>query len=277
MKTVRVACIQMISGADVSANLAMAERQIERAAQAGARLVVLPETFAVFGNRKALLACAENETGQQPPVRSFLSEQADTHGIVLVGGTVPVVAHNGRARAVIHVFDEQGGCLAEYDKIHLFDADIDDATRAYRESRDYLPGEHVEVVDTSVGRLGVACCYDIRFPEMFRVMQERGMDILAVAAAFTRPTGLAHWLPLLRARAIENQCIVLGANQGGIHSSKRQTSGGSVVIDAWGRVLAEAGFGEGCLVANVDLEEMRRIRQRMPVRSHRRIPVGGKR
>lgn len=273
MKRLRAAALQMVSGADLSANLAAAGRLIAGAAKSGAQLVVLPETFSVFGDRRALQRCAEDEANAQP-VRTFLAEQARRHRLLLVGGTVPVAAADDRARAVIPVFDKNGDCLAEYDKIHLFDAQVEDATGAYQESRDYVPGDHIVVVDTEYGRLGVACCYDIRFPEMFRVMQERGLDILAVAAAFTRTTGLAHWLPLLRARAIENQCAVVGANQGGIHSPKRQTSGGSVIIDAWGRVLAEAGFGEGMVLADIDLDQAQGLRERMPVRSHRRVPVG---
>ncbi len=273
MSKLRVAALQMVSGPLLDDNLASAARLIARAAESGAQLAVLPESFPVFGDREAIRTLALREASPAAPLRAFLSAQARQHGIALVGGTVPVAADDGRARAVAAVFDASGRCVAEYDKIHLFDAQVDDATGDYRESRDYSPGSELVVADSGCARLGLAVCYDIRFPEMFRPMLEAGMEILTVPAAFTRATGQAHWLALLRARAIENQCVVIGANQGGEHSAKRQTSGGSVIIDAWGRVLAEAGYGESCVLADIDLAAVRSLRRRMPVVEHRRFSV----
>ena len=168
-------------------------------------------------------------------------------------------------------YDSDGVCRAEYHKIHLFDADVGDAQQQYRESDSYAPGDQPCVFHSPFGRIGVAVCYDLRFPELFRQMMDPGMDVLLVPAAFTRRTGLAHWLPLLRARAIENQIAVVAANQGGIHSRRRQTSGGSCIIDSWGTVLSEMGFGEGVALADIDLAEQQALRQRMPVMQHRRF------
>lgn len=269
----RAAALQMVSGPDQAANLKQAESLIARAASAGASLVVLPESFALFGDAQALRASAALEAGDTPPLQGFLAAQARRHGIYLVGGTVAVAAADGRATASVFCYEPDGEQLGRYDKIHLFDAEVGDGSGGYRESRDYCPGDSLCVVETPFGMLGVVVCYDIRFPEMMRLMQRRGLDILVVPAAFTRHTGLAHWLPLLRARAIENQCFVIGANQGGVHSARRQTSGGSVLIDAWGEVLAEAGFGAQCLVADLDLSMLARLRKSMPVAEHRRYQV----
>jgi predicted amidohydrolase len=160
--------------------------------------------------------------------------------------------------------------LGGYRKIHLFDARVDDTTATYRESDDYRPGAQSCVMDAAVGRVGVAVCYDLRFHSLFQAMLNVGVDVIVVPSAFTLSTGLAHWLPLLRARAIECQYLIVGANQGGDHAGGRQTSGGSAVIDAWGTVLAEAGFGEALVMAEWDATAQKTIRQRMPVREHRR-------
>lgn len=273
MTASRIAALQMVSGADLETNLATAARLIERAAGDGARLAVLPETFALF------LGSAQRELGAREAdrklarVRPFLAEQAARHHIWLVGGTLPLTeADDPRPRAACLVLDDSGSEVARYDKVHLFDVEVGDKQGRYCESDTFCPGApHAVVVSTPVGQLGLAVCYDLRFAELFTRLRMHGAELIAVPSAFTRQTGLAHWLPLLRARAIETQCWLIGANQGGQHTSKRATSGGSVIVDGWGTVRAEVGFGEAVLTADIDLPQLQRWRASMPVMSHRRF------
>lgn len=263
----------MVSGNNVGENLASAGRLIYQAAAAGAELVVLPETFSLFSAAQQS-ALAAQEAGDRAVVRPFLKQQAKEHGLWIVGGTLPMpVPHSEKVYASSFVVNPEGTEVARYDKLHLFDVDVGDSHGSYRESDTIAPGDGVVVVDTPLGILGIAVCYDIRFPELFRVMLQQSVDVVAIPAAFTLMTGEAHWLTLLKARAIETQCFIIGANQGGIHSSSRSTSGGSVIIDAWGRVLAEAGRGEACLVAEIDRSELDKIRADMPIRQHLRFDV----
>lgn len=263
-----VAVIQMVSGKNVAENLQHAERLISEAAEKNARLVVLPETFACFHAAKQLELAEELGRGV---VQDFLSQQAKKHGLWLVGGTLPIVSPlPDKVYAASLLYDDLGQQRACYNKIHLFDVDVDDAQGSYRESDTFAPGNDVVVVETPLGRLGMAVCYDIRFPEFFRKIFEQQADIISVPAAFTKKTGDAHWLALLRARAIENQCYILGANQGGRHG-RRETSGGSVIIDAWGKIKAAADLGEACVVADYEQSEIVKIRQAMPVANHRRF------
>ena len=267
----RVAALQMVSTSNLEENLRTAAHLIARAAEGGARLVVLPETFAMFSTR-AQQSLGEREAQDKPPLREFVRQQARLHRVWIVAGTIPFVeGDGGRVYASSFVVDEQGCEVARYDKIHMFDVDVEDSHGSYRESDTFRPGHRVVVVDSPVGRLGVAVCYDIRFPELFRAMFAQGVDIIAVPAAFTLHTGEAHWLPLLRARAIESQCYIIGANQGGRHSESRSTSGGSVIIDGWGTVLAEAGRGEACVSADIDPESLAAIRRNMPLAGHLRF------
>lgn len=269
----RVAAIQMVSGNDLATNLERAGVLIERAAGAGAELAVLPETFALFSARMQR-ELGESELDGRQQVRGFLRDQARQHGLWLVGGTLPIAdANSQKAFASMLVIDAQGNEAARYDKMHMFDVDVGDAQGSYRESDTFTPGDAVTTVDTPLGKLGLAVCYDIRFPELFRAMVDQGAEIIAVPAAFTLLTGEAHWLPLLKARAIETQCYIIGANQGGQHSRSRSTSGGSVIIDPWGVVLAEAARGEACVVADIDREKLQKIRRNMPVADHRRFDV----
>jgi predicted amidohydrolase len=272
-RVVKVAALQMISCAEVAANLAIAARLIAAAVAAGAKLLVLPEAFALFiSNEQRQLGASE--AGPQPSVRQFLAAQAALHRVWIVGGTVPLLeAGQTHPRAACLVFDDSGIEVARYDKIHLFDVDVGDRQGSYRESDTYAAGGTAVTVATPFGRLGLAVCYDLRFPELFQVLRAQGADIIVVPSAFTRRTGLAHWLPLLRARAIETQCCVIGANQGGQHNTQRHTSGGSAIIDSWGEVLREAPFGECCIVAEIDLDKQQRERAAMPAQQHRRFKI----
>ncbi len=270
----RLAAVQMVSGAEVAANLAAAARLVEAAAGRGARLVVLPENFALMGEHEEdKLAHAEPDG--DGPLQAFLAETAARHGVWLVGGTLPMATDNpGRVRAACLLYDDQGRRVARYDKIHLFDVEVASTGERYAESETIAPGDTPMVVDTPLGRLGLAVCYDLRFPELFRAMLDQGMEILALPAAFTATTGRAHWEVLLRARAIENLCCVVAAAQGGDHPGARATHGESMVIDPWGTVLERAGLGEAVVVGECDHALLERTRRTFPALGHRRVGGG---
>ena len=273
MNPVRVAAIQMLSTADVAANLVAARRLVAQAAAAGAQLTVLPEAFACADASVSHgLGLEERDAGG--PLRSFLSGLAREHGIALVGGTIPIGDDDGRrVRAACLLLGPDGSEIARYDKIHLFDVDLPDAVGAYRESATVAPGAEIVTADLPFGRLGLSVCYDLRFPELFRVQSARGMQILALPSAFTAHTGEAHWQVLVRARAIENQCWVIAPNHGGRASERRLNWGGSLIVDPWGRVLASAGTGEAVILADLDPGVLARASEQLPVAMHRRIHV----
>ena len=266
----QVAVVQLVSGTDWQHNLERAGDWIAKAAAAGARLVLLPENFAVF-DASALLERGREEVSTEGPIRQFIIEQARTHQIWIVAGSLPVLSEDGtRVRSACFVVDDQGVERARYDKIHLFDVDVGDSQGSYRESDQIEPGTEWVLVDTPVGRLGLSICYDLRFPDLYQKLVEQGAELISVPAAFTQLTGEAHWEVLLRARAIETQCYLLAANQGGVHNSRRETFGHSMVVDPWGRILGYQEKGEGLVLADIDLQSQDELRAKMPVRSHRR-------
>lgn len=267
----KVAAIQMISGPDVQANLEQAAPLIAQAAQAGAELVLLPECFAAFGN-KSLQAIAEEEISGEQPISRFLGEQARQHGVWLIGGSIPLPRAPGeKPMACCLVFDDQGQRVARYDKLHLFDVQVADNQGSYRESRDYDYGAAIVCVDTPVGRVGLSICYDVRFPELYVALRRAGAELVVVPSAFTAVTGAAHWDVLLRARAIETQCYILAANQGGTHPGGRETFGHSCLVDPWGEVKAALTTGKGVLCEGIDLDHLQSIRAQMPIEAHRRL------
>lgn len=272
-----LAVIQMVSQAEVRANLAQARRWLERAAQGGARLAVLPENFAAMG-RRDLAAIGRAEAMGEGPILPWLKQTARDLSLWIVAGTLPLPPdddRDGKPRACSLLIDEQGERAARYDKLHLFDVDVADNRGRYRESDDFAHGEQVVVVDTPVGRLGLTVCYDLRFPELYGALREAGAELISVPAAFTAVTGAAHWQVLTRARAIETQCYLLAAGQGGEHPGSRWTFGHSAIIDPWGGVLVEQDQGEAALLASRDGAEQAAIRQRMPVQQHRRLFSSG--
>ncbi len=266
-----VAAIQMASGPMLNSNLLEAERHITSAAAAGAKLVVLPENFAVMGMQEVDKVNLRERDGQGP-IQDFLSQQAERNGIWLVGGTIPLQADDdSKVRASCIVFDNRGRRAARYDKIHLFDVHLVDSGEHYAESLTTEPGTDVAVVDTPFGRLGLAICYDLRFPELFRCMLDEGVEILAVPSAFTAITGRAHWEVLVRARAIENLAYVLAASQGGYHVNGRETHGDTMIVDPWGVVLDRLQRGSGFVLTALDRERLAGARRNFPVLEHRRL------
>ena len=265
----KASAIQMTSGLDPAANVATARRLLEQAAAGGASLAVLPENFALMARRerdKRELA----ETDGDGPIQNALAEAARELKLTLVAGTLPIrVPGEERVAAASLVYGPDGRRLGRYDKIHLFDVNVPDAAESHRESAGMVPGRNVGVIDTPAGRLGVVVCYDLRFPELFRRMIDGGAQIFVVSAAFTVPTGEAHWHLLLRARAVENLCHLIASAQVGEHENGRQTYGHSAVIDCWGRVVAEMPSGEGVLTGSIDLERQARVRGEFPALEHR--------
>jgi nitrilase len=268
----KVAAIQMASSPSVSANLLKARRLIQEAVEeSGANLVVLPENFAFMGQEDRDLLDLREDEGRGP-LQDFLVEMAARHRIWLVGGTLPLKATNPeRVRATCLVYNDRGERVARYDKIHLFDVNLLETGERYEESATIEPGNTSVVLDTPFGRLGLAVCYDLRFPELFREMLDAGMEIMALPASFTAITGKAHWEVLVRARAIENLCYVVAAAQGGYHRNGRKTHGHSMVVDPWGTVLAQVPRGAGHVCCPLDVEFLSSVRRNFPAIDHRRL------
>jgi nitrilase len=261
----------MASGPNVSANLLEVEKLVTEAAEAGAGLVVLPENFAFMGKEDQELLSIK-ETDGEGPLQEFLSQLAKRLGIWIVGGTIPLAAKNGdKVRSVCLIINSEGERVARYDKIHLFDVQLPETDETYAESKTIEPGNQVVVADTPFGKLGVAVCYDLRFPELFRIMLEKGMELLAVPAAFTAITGKAHWEPIVRTRAIENLAYVITAAQGGFHLSGRETYGHSMIVDPWGTILDILPRGSGFVLSELDLDHLSNTRRTFPSPSHRQI------
>ena len=267
------AVIQMVSQSDVEGNLAQARGLLEQAAASGAALAVLPENFAAMG-RRDIAAIGRAEALGQGPILRWLKLAARDLKLWIVAGTLPLPPQDrpqDKVTACSLLVDDHGEQVARYDKLHLFDVDVADARGRYRESDDYAHGSNVVVADTPVGRLGLTVCYDLRFPELYTALREAGAQLITAPSAFTAVTGAAHWEILLRARAIETQCYILAAAQGGVHPGPRETFGHAAIIDPWGRVLAEQAQGAAVLLAERDSQEQASIRARMPVSNHRRF------
>ncbi len=261
-----VAAIQMVSTPVVEENIATVRRLVEQAAVFnGARLVLLPEYWPIMGMADTDKVAVAEQPGSGP-IQDAMADLARTHAIWLVGGTLPLVSDEpGKVVNTTLVYDPNGDQVGRYDKIHLFGYSND--TESYDEARTIVPGKQVTTVDTEVGKVGLAICYDLRFPEMFRAMGP--VDLIVVPAAFTYTTGEAHWDTLLRARAIENQCYVLAAAQGGTHANGRRTWGHSQLIDPWGEMRAIVEEGEGIVGGLIDQEKLASVRASLPALQHR--------
>jgi deaminated glutathione amidase len=263
----KVAAVQMISGPDVTQNLAEAGRLIAEAADRGAQCVALPEYFCLMSpDEYAKLGIREDEaTG---PLQSFLADTARRNKVWLVGGTIPMAADAPElVRNATLVFDDKGERVARYDKLHLFG--FNNGRESYDEARSIEAGADVVSFEGPWGNTGLAICYDLRFPELFRHLA--GVSLLILPAAFTETTGQAHWEVLLRARAIENQCYVLASAQGGEHPHGRRTFGHSMLIDPWGEIVASLATGAGVVVGEIDLQRIAEVRENLPALKHRKL------
>jgi nitrilase len=266
---IKIAAIQMASGPQVSANLSEAERLIEVAVNQGAKLVALPEYFAIMGLKETDKVAVREEEGKGP-IQDFLSRLAKQHKIWLIGGSVPLVSNfPNKVRNSCLVYDDKGTQVARYDKIHLFGLDL--GNEHYHEEKTIESGDTIKVVDTPFGKIGLSICYDLRFPELYRAMEE--VNIIVVPSAFTDTTGKAHWESLVRARAIENLCYVIAPAQGGYHISGRETHGNTMIVDPWGVILDRLPRGSGVVIATMNPKYQESLRNSLPALKHRTIKV----
>ena len=265
----KIAALQMVSTPDVARNLAAAQRLMAEAADAGARLVALPEYFCLLGrNDRDKLGVAE--VLDDGPIQAALAESAERLGLWVIGGTLPLrTADPERVRNSLLVWNPQGQRVARYDKIHLFA--FDNGRERYDEARVLEPGNAPVAIDVEGWRVGLSVCYDLRFPELYRALMTPPCDLIVVPSAFTHTTGRAHWDLLLRARAVENQCYVLAPAQGGLHENGRRTWGHSLLCDPWGELLALQPEGESVVAGALDRARLAAVRQQLPALGHRRL------
>ena len=260
-----VAAIQMVSTPDVAENLAAVRRLVAQAAAQGAGFVALPEYWPIMGMSDTDKVAHAEQPGQGP-IQECMSDMAREHGIWLVGGTLPMASPDaGKVLNSTLVYDPQGQLASRYDKIHLFG--FNKGAESYDEARTIVPGAQIGVFEAPFGRVGLSVCYDLRFPELYRAMGE--CALIVVPAAFTHTTGRAHWEVLLRARAIENQCYVLAAAQGGLHVNGRRTFGHSMLVDPWGEVKSVVNEGEGVALGTLDAGFLAGVRESLPALRHR--------
>lgn len=263
----RIAAVQFSSLGTVDDNLKQAENYVIETVKSEAKCIVFPEEFITLGMtsaEKLVLA----EPYQNGPLQSTLSEWAKRYNIWVIGGTLPIQSEDkSKYYSSCIVWDNSGKAIERYNKIHLFDVDIS-GSEAYRESDNVQAGKHISIVSTPFGKIGIAICYDVRFPELFRYFALKGVDIIVLPSAFTQPTGKAHWETLLRARAIENLCYLIAPNQVGVRLSGHGTYGHSMIIGPWGEILSSLNDEPGMIVADIDLEKMDSIRERFPVLKH---------
>jgi nitrilase len=263
----RIAGVQMASGPNIAGNLNEARRLIEMAVEQGAKLVALPEYFAIMGLKDTDKVEAREKEGKGP-IQRFLAETARRHKIWLIGCSIPLESPvDGKIFNSILAYDDSGKQVARYDKIHLFSLAL--GKEKFSEQRTIHPGKEVKVLDSPFGRIGLSVCYDLRFPELYRAMQD--VDIIVVPAAFTETTGRAHWETLIRARAIENVAYVLAPAQGGYHMNGRETHGHSMIVDPWGVVLDRLPRGSGVVIAGVNPNYQNELRDSLPALTHRTI------
>ncbi|MFS1424433.1 carbon-nitrogen hydrolase family protein [Shewanella sp. 10N.286.48.B5] len=269
----QVSLLQCQSSTDVKANLAFIDSQLSLLPRKAnePQLVVLPECSLLFGgHEQQQLAVAAVEESSK--LKQQLAALAQRHHVYMVAGTIPISADAARVYSRSYLFDDEGNTLGSYDKLHLFDVEVADKTQSYRESDTFCPGDRITVIDTPFGKIGLAICYDIRFADLFRALRLAGAEIIALPSAFTKVTGAAHWQTLIQARAIETQCYFLAADQWGQHNQgSRETWGQSMIVDPWGRVIAEKKTGLGWVQAQLDVTALATIRQQIPVVAHNRF------
>jgi nitrilase len=267
MALIRIAAVQMVSGSEVEANLEAAGNLIAAAADAGARLVALPENFYIIGRHEGDKVKLRERDGHGP-IQDFLARASSKHKVWVLGGTVPIEAKSAdRIRSASLLYDDAGKRVARYDKMHVFR--FESGEERYDEARTVEPGEQPLAVESPFGRLVLSVCYDVRFPELYRGLG--AFDVMFVPSAFTVPTGIAHWETLLRARAIENLAYVVAPAQGGVHDGGRRTYGHTMIVDPWGEVLGVRVKGEGVVLAELDFDHIHKVRSSLPALSNRRL------
>ena len=263
----KVACVQINSGPDMLENVAKLEALIGQAAARGAQLVALPENAFLMdepGSSRQLYAPKDH------PAVAAAAHLAKTHRVWLLAGSIAVkIDDSGKTVNRSMLFGDSGQLIKLYDKIHLFDVELPNG-EVYAESKRFIPGHHAVVAATNWGKLGMSVCYDLRFPQLYRALAQAGAEMLAVPSAFTQITGEAHWHPLLRARAIENGAFVIAPAQCGTHPGNRRTFGHSLIVDPWGKILADGGPDEGIVAADLDMNMVAQVRAKIPSLQHDR-------
>jgi nitrilase len=270
----KIAAVQMNSTTAVGPNLLTAKMLVQKAVdEEGAELIVLPENFALMAKDPKDVLLVKESLGRGR-IQDFLSELSASMGVWIIAGTIPITSpEEQKVYASTLVLNEYGERIAAYNKLHLFDVHFPDTGETYQESALFVPGQDLAVIDTPVGRIGLSICYDVRFPMMYRAMRSQGAEIFVLPSAFLEKTGRAHWQPLLRARAIENQAYMVAPNQSGLHDSGRQTYGNSMIINPWGDIIAQQAFGIGVITAEISRMLTDAIRAEFPVWQHRRTDL----
>ena len=271
MKNFKIACIQIASGPNLEANLLEVSKYIEKSKQSGANIVVLPENFAMISKDDSMYLGIKEQLGSGR-IQDYISNEARKYNIWIIAGTIPIKSKvEGKVYSCCIVFNNKGGIVSSYNKVHLFDVDIVETNEKYRESDYFLNGDDVTYVDTPFCRIGLAVCYDLRFPELFRKLSKENIDLVCMPAAFTSFTGKAHWEYLIKARAIENLIYFAASAQGGYHVSGRETYGHSMIVNPWGETLDVIKNKSGVIISTIDINSLKKLRKNFPCLEHKKL------
>ena len=271
MKDFKLSCIQLASGPNVEANLIEISKYIEEAKKLGADIIVLPENFSMMAKEDSIYLEIKEELGHGR-IQDFISKEAKKNDLWIVAGTIPIkTSIKDKVYSTCIVFNNLGEQVTSYNKVHLFDVNITETNEKYSESDIYLNGNSVTVIDTPFCKIGLAICYDLRFPELFRKLSKEDIDVVCMPAAFTSVTGKAHWEHLIKARAIENLVYFAASAQGGYHVSGRETFGHSIIVNPWGETLDIIKNSSGVIISSIDLNSLNKLRKNFPCLSHKKF------
>ena len=271
MKNFNISCIQIASGPNIGANLLEISKHISKSKDMGADIVVLPENFAMMAEKDNMYLDIKEKLGIGR-IQDYISKEAQKNDIWIIAGTIPIKSRKkNKVYATCIVFNNNGKIVSSYSKIHLFDVNILETKEKYRESDIFTNGDSPIVVETPFCNIGLAICYDLRFPELFRKLSDMGIDIICLPAAFTSITGKAHWEYLIKSRAIENLVYVAASAQGGYHVSGRETHGNSIIVNPWGETLDTIKNGSGVIFSSIDLKSQDKLRKNFPCLDHKKV------
>ena len=264
----KVASIQLSSGPNIQANLLEVGKYLEQISKTDSKLVVLPENFAMMPESDSEFL-TNSETEGSGPIQDFISEKARIYKLWIIAGTIPIRTDNPKkVTSTTFVYNDKGEVVTRYDKVHLFDVELPNSDESYNESEVFQNGKDLKVVKTPIGVIGLSICYDLRFPELFRLQKSHNVEILVIPSAFTEQTGKVHWETLVKARAIENLCYVVTSCQDGYHISGRQTHGNSMIVNPWGQIMSRLSSGSGFIESEIDIKKLNSIREKFPVLEH---------
>jgi len=271
MKNFKISCVQIASGPNVEANLLEINKYILKSKKLGADIVVLPENFAMMAEKDIMYLDIKEELGNGR-IQDFISNEARKNDIWIIAGTIPIKSgKKDKVFSTCIAFDNKGDIVSSYNKVHLFDVDIVETKERYRESDIYLNGDSIKVLDTPFCKIGLAVCYDLRFPELFRKLSDEDVDLICLPAAFTSITGKAHWEHLVKSRAIENLVYFATSAQGGYHINGRETHGNSMIVNPWGEVLDIINNNSGIIISSIDLNAQNKLRKNFPCLDHKKF------